>query len=79
MKNKKLQIGDKIKIYYFIDNTRIEDYATITFIDNNIIYTCGHCFPKSSNTDFGKLIYSSGFDTPNEGDELAMIKIDADK
>ena len=32
----KIQIGD----------TKLTDKATITFIENDMIYTCGHCFPK---------------------------------
>lgn len=71
----KIQIGDKIKLYYKINNIKIEDYATITYIDNNNIYTCGHCFPKNAYTHYGNLIYSSGFDEPSEGKEIAIINI----
>jgi len=71
----KIKIGDKIKIYYYIENSKIEDYITITLIDNNYLYTCGHCFPKNAKTKYGTLLYSSGFDEPSEGQEIAKIKI----
>ena len=79
---RKFQIGDDLDIYYFINlsvgdvNTKIKDKATITFIKDNLIYTCGHCFPKNALTNYGTLVYSSGFDSPTENDELAIIKID---
>lgn len=82
---RKFQIGDDLDIYYFINlsvgdvNTKIKDKATITFIKDNLIYTCGHCFPKNALTNYGTLVYSSGFDSPTENDELAIIKIDDNK
>ena len=72
---KKLQMGDKINIKYVIDGVTINDTATITFLNNNFLFTCGHCFPKNAKTNLGKLIYSSGFDNPTEKKEIAIIKI----
>ncbi len=71
----KFQIGDKIDIEYDIDDEKFLDLATITFIDNGYIYTCGHCFPKNAITKYGKMVYSSGFDEPTEKEEIAIIKI----
>lgn len=76
---KKIQIGDKIDIFYYIDNTKILDQASITYLDKDTIYTCGHCFPKNAKTNYGKLVYSSGFDTKSEKEEIAIIKIKKDK
>tara|TARA_Y100000589_G_C27014431_1_gene572189 strand:- start:108 stop:728 length:621 start_codon:yes stop_codon:yes gene_type:complete len=76
---KKLQIGDKIDIFYYINNTKILDKASITYFDRDTIYTCGHCFPKNAKTNYGELIYSSGFDTNSEKEEIAIIKIKKDK
>jgi hypothetical protein len=72
----KFQIGDNIDIEYNIDGEKLSDSATITFIDNGYIYTCGHCFPKNATTKYGKMVYSSGFDEPSEKEEIAIIKID---
>ena len=76
---KKLQMGDKIDIFYSIDKTKILDHASITYLDKDMLYTCGHCFPKNAKTNYGKLIYSSGFDTNSEKEEIAIIKIRKDK
>lgn len=75
----KIQIGDNIDIFYYIGNTKLTDKATITFIENDMIYTCGHCFPKNALTEYGTLIYSSGFDLPSEKEEMAVIKINKNK
>ena len=75
----KIQIGDNIDIFYYIGNTKLTDKATITFIENDMIYTCGHCFPKNASTEYGTLIYSSGFDLPSEKEEMAIIKINKNK
>jgi hypothetical protein len=69
------QIGDNIDIIYFVEGTKIKDKLTITFIKNDLIYTCGHCFPKNAKTKYGNLVYTSGFDSPNEKEEIAIIKI----
>tara|TARA_B100001093_G_C26723371_1_gene968834 strand:+ start:67 stop:663 length:597 start_codon:yes stop_codon:yes gene_type:complete len=71
----KLQIGNDINITYKIDDQIINDKATISFIDKDLIYTCGHCFPPNAETNVGKVIYSSGFDTFSESEEIAIIKI----
>ena len=76
MSNKIYKIGDKIDIKYTIDkNTELSDNAIITYINNDHIYTCGHCFPKNATLKYGDLIYSSGFDTIDEENELAVIKL----
>lgn len=75
----KIQIGDNIDIFYYIGDTKLTDKATITFIENDMIYTCGHCFPKNALTKYGTLIYSSGFDLPSEKEEMAVIKINKNK
>lgn len=48
---------------------------TITYYKDGFLYTCGHCFPKNAYTEYGDLVYSSGFDTKTEGQEIAIIKI----
>ena len=75
----KIQIGDNIDIFYYIGDTKLTDQATITFIENDMIYTCGHCFPKNALTEYGTLVYSSGFDLPSEKEEMAVIKINKNK
>jgi len=73
--NKKIQIGDSIDINYDIDGENFSDQATITFIDKDKIYTCGHCFPQNATTSYGDIIYTSGFDIPTEKEERAIIQI----
>ena len=76
MDKKIYKLGDKIDIKYTIDkNTELSDNAIITYINNDYLYTCGHCFPKNATLKYGDLIYSSGFDTIDEENELAVIKL----
>lgn len=76
---KKYQPGDRINITFIINdktnNFKLNDKFTITHFDGKYLYTCGHCFPKNASTNFGKLIYSSGFDTKDEKIERAIIEI----
>ena len=71
----KFQIGDNLDIVYLVNGIKINDKMTVTFIKDNLIYTCGHCFPQNAKTKYGNVIYTSGFDTPNENEEIAIIKI----
>lgn len=75
----KFKLGDKINIKYNLNDITIDGLATITYIENDLLYTCGHCFPKNASTIFGDLIYSSGFDTKSESQEIAIIKIKKNK
>jgi hypothetical protein len=65
--------GSKIP-YQTIFN--IQDSFVVSFIINNLIFTCGHCLPKQIDI-YDKnlsLLYTSGFDNDNEGIELGIIK-----
>lgn len=55
----------------------IKDQLVISFIINNLIFTCGHCLPKDIIFDDNDLtlIYTSGFDSIDENIELGIIKI----
>ena len=69
------KLGDRIDIKYKLDNLELKDKATITYYHpKGLIFTCGHCFSKNAILDIGDLIYSSGFDTEDEGKEIAIIK-----
>ena len=72
-------MGDKINIKYDLGDIIINGTVTITLICNGHLYTCGHCFPKNAYTIYGNLVYTSGFDTEQEGQEIAIIKIKPDK
>jgi len=72
--NKKYTPGDEFPIFYRFDQI-VRTTSVITYYDNQTIYTCGHCFAENAETPLGKLTYSSGFDTPDEGLELAIIKV----
>ena len=67
--------GDTIKIFYTIDQWQVEDTTTITHFDGHYLYTCGHCFSNNAKTEYGKLLFTSGFDTVNEGLETAIIEV----
>ena len=73
-------IGDKLKIKYQVlvdqkEEIELEGTVVITYFDGKKLYTCGHCFPKNATLIYGDLIYSSGFDTPTEEQEIAIIEI----
>ena len=72
--------GDCLKLNVKIDDKlTIEDNVIITFFDEvtNIMYTCGHCFPKNAQLKNGQgtLIYSSGFDDADSDIEIARVRI----
>lgn len=69
--------GDRIVITYTVPSlgTKMSGCATITHCHNGYLYTCGHCFPAHAKTIYGDLLYSSGFDTPSEANEIAIIKL----
>jgi len=73
--NDKKKPGDQIDIIYMLDDITIKDKTTITHIDDNLLYTCGHCFADNARTIYGDLIKTSGFDTDDESLEEAIIKI----
>ena len=70
-----MQIGDLLDIKVIIDDIIINQTLTITFIYKNYIFTCGHCLPSNSIIPNGKIVYTSGFDNPNENIELGIIKM----
>ncbi len=72
--------GDCLKLKVKIDDKlTIEDNVIITFFDEvtNMMYTCGHCFPKNAQLKNGQgtLIYSSGFDDADSQIEIARVFI----
>ena len=71
-----MQIDDLLDITVIINDIIINQTLTITFIYKNYILTCSHCLPSNSIIPNGKVIYTSGFDNPNEDIELGIIKMD---
>ena len=71
--------GDIIDISVNMGDYNYKTNLVISYIKNNKIITCGHCLPKNTNLDFGKIIYTSGFDNPSEKYELGIIKINKNK
>jgi hypothetical protein len=55
----------------------IRDKIVISFIINDLLFTCGHCLPQDLIFDDNdlSLIYTSGFDNKDENIELGIIKI----
>ncbi len=70
--------GSKISYKTIYD---IKDNLNISFIINNLIFTCGHCLPENVIFDDNnlELLYTSGFDNNNENIELGIIKIKSKK
>lgn len=71
--------GDQIDISVNMGDYNYKTNLVISYIKNDKIITCGHCLPKNTDLDFGKIIYTSGFDNPSEKHELGIIKINKDK
>lgn len=71
----KYYLGDSIKIKVNMNEYSYDDNMVISYISNDKIITCGHCLPINSSSDIGKIIYSSGFDNKNEGNEIGIMKI----
>ena len=69
------QIGDVIDIQITLPQISYSGKMVISYLGDGLLITCGHCLPKNTNLDFGKIIYTSGFDNPEEGRELGLIKI----
>ena len=55
----------------------IRDKIVVSFIINDLLFTCGHCLPQNLIFDDNNLslIYTSGFDNKDENIELGIIKI----
>ena len=71
-----MKIGDHINIKVIIDKyTIINQTLTISFLFDKYIITCGHCLPSNSSIVNGKILYTSGFDTISEGEEIGMIEV----
>lgn len=68
-------IGDKIKIDICLPDLCYTDDMMISYIVGNFIITCGHCLPENSKIKFGNILYTSGFDNPEESKEIAIIEI----
>jgi hypothetical protein len=67
-------IGDVIDIKVKIDeSTFIDQTLVITFIEKDIILTCGHCLPHNAIIPGGKILFTSGFDNPYESEEIGII------
>ncbi len=70
------KIGDKFDISVRIDpDTIINQDLIITYVFSNIIITCGHCLPENAIVPNGKILYTSGFDNPDENQEIGIIEI----
>ena len=67
--------GDKIEITVDMKDFKINTDLVISLIKDNKLITCGHCLPENAILSFGKIIYTSGFDNPNEKYEIGIIKI----
>jgi len=70
-----MEIGDIINIKIKLDDISFDQTLTITYIINDLILTCGHCLPSNALIDNGKILYTSGFDTIDEGLELGIIQM----
>ena len=69
-------IGDIIKIKIHLENGIIyEENLIISYINKKYIWTCGHCLPKNSEFNFGKIKYTSGFDNPKDSEEIGIIEV----
>lgn len=72
--------GDELEIEVNIKGIGIiKQNVVVSFIEDNKIITCGHCLPLNSKISIGEILYSSGFDTIEEGKELGLIKIDSEQ
>jgi len=70
------KIGDLFNIKVKIDDfTIIDDTLVITYIIRDIIITCGHCLPPNAIIPGGKILFTSGFDTDYESEELGIIQL----
>ena len=70
------QVGDTLKIQVYLPDISYTSEMTISYLEGDILITCGHCLPENSALSFGKIIYTSGFDNEREGDEMGLVKID---
>jgi len=68
------KIGDDFFIRVKVDDqTIINQSLTITFVFSNILLTCGHCLPSNSEIPNGSILYTSGYQTNNESEEIGII------
>lgn len=71
--------GDEIEIEVNIEGIGvIKQNVVVSFIEGDKILTCGHCLPKNSKINIGEILYTSGFDTVEEGKEIGLIKINTE-
>ena len=71
------KIGDKFNISVRLDDSTIYDQdLIISYAFANIIITCGHCLPSNAIIPNGKILYTSGFDTPTENEEIGIMQLD---
>jgi hypothetical protein len=71
--------GDKFNIRVRLDDsTTFEQDLIISYAFSNIIITCGHCLPSNAIIPNGKILYTSGFDTPTENQEIGLIQLNPD-
>ncbi len=69
------QIGDTLSIRVYLDDVSYFQDMTISYLKDDLLVTCGHCLPENSKLWFGHTIYTSGFETDNEGEEIGVVKI----
>jgi hypothetical protein len=69
-------IGDEFNIRVKIDDqTFIDQTLIITYVFSNILITCGHCLPSNSIVSDGIILYTSGFGTLTEAEEIGIIQL----
>ena len=70
------EIGDKFDIEVRLDGSTVFDQnIIISYAFANIIITCGHCLPSNAIIPNGQILYTSGFDTPTENQEIGIIRL----
>ena len=73
------KVGDEFNIKVKVDqNIIIDQTLIITYAFSNIIITCGHCLPSNSEIPNGKIMYTSGYQTPSESEEIGFIMLKSD-
>jgi hypothetical protein len=73
--NNKITLGQQIKMTVHVGGYKYNDNVTVSYIHDDKIVTCGHCLPANSKLHIGQILYTSGFDTPEESKELGIIKV----
>jgi hypothetical protein len=70
------KIGDELNIRVKVDeHTIIYQTLIITYAFSNILLTCGHCLPSNSDITNGTILYTSGYQTDSESEEIGIIQL----